>query len=140
MFDDSNRFRSETQSDNDPSLTLAPMIDVVFLLLIFFMVSTTFIVRPGLNLNLPVSDDTVETPSEQWVISVDPEGTIFLDQEKITIETLQRTIQADKKPVTLRADRAVPHGMIVEVLESVKDAGIESMNITTKVPQDSTGE
>jgi biopolymer transport protein ExbD len=74
MTDDSNRYDQQRETGSTPNLSLAPMIDVVFLLLIFFMVSTTFVVRPGLDLSLPQSDHEVEASPDRWIISVDPEG------------------------------------------------------------------
>jgi biopolymer transport protein ExbD len=112
------------------------MIDVVFLLLIFFMVSTTFVVRPGLDLSLPQSDHEVETAPDRWVVSIDPEGSIYLNRETISRDALLERLSEDPKSVSLRADRTVPHGLVVEVLNTVKEAGVESVNVSTEEPRD----
>lgn len=136
MTEDSNRYDRQRETGDTPSLSLAPMIDVVFLLLIFFMVSTTFVVRPGLDLSLPQSDHEVETAPERWVVSIDPEGSIYLDRETISRDALLERLSEDPKPVSLRADRTVPHGLVVEVLNTVKEAGVESVNVSTEDPHD----
>ncbi|MFB6345357.1 MAG: ExbD/TolR family protein [bacterium] len=132
MFDDSRRFERNKQDGNNSGLTLAPMIDVVFLLLIFFMVSTTFITRPGLNLELPESESKTETPSEHWVISIDPKSQLYLNESKISLDDLQARLNNDQRPVLIRADRTVSHGLVVSVLDQVKSAGISSINISTE--------
>ncbi len=135
MGDNSNRYDQQRETGHTPSLSLAPMIDVVFLLLIFFMVSTTFVVRPGLDLSLPLSDHEVEAAPDRWVVSVDPKGTIYLNREKITKEELLGRLEGDPRPVSLRADRTVPHGIVVDVLNTVKSAGVESVNVSTEEPR-----
>jgi biopolymer transport protein ExbD len=136
MTEDSNRYDRQRETGDTPSLSLAPMIDVVFLLLIFFMVSTTFVVRPGLDLSLPQSDHKVETAPDRWVVSIDPEGSIYLNRETISRDALLERLSEDPKPVSLRADRTVPHGLVVEVLNTVKEAGVESVNVSTEEPRD----
>ena len=136
MTEDSNRYDRQRETGDTPSLSLAPMIDVVFLLLIFFMVSTTFVVRPGLDLSLPQSDHEVETAPDRWVVSIDPEGSIYLNREIISRDALLERLSEDPKPVSLRADRTVPHGLVVEVLNTVKEAGVESVNVSTEEPRD----
>lgn len=134
MFSDGNRFRRDGRDSPDGGLTLAPMIDVVFLLLIFFMVSTTFVLRPGLQLELPTSETTADVPSERWTITVTPEGSFYLNQEESSLEAIRNRLEQDPKPTTVRADRTLPHGLIVDVLDAVQQAGVEAVNISTREP------
>lgn len=134
MFSDGNRFRREGRDSPDGGLTLAPMIDVVFLLLIFFMVSTTFVLRPGLQLELPASESTAQVSEDRWTITVTPEGNFYLNEEESSLEALQKRLEEDPKPTTVRADRTLPHGLIVDVLDAVQQAGIEAVNVSTREP------
>lgn len=132
MFEESNRFRDRSDRSTEAGLTLAPMIDVVFLLLIFFMVSTTFIVRPGLNLDLPESQSQSDVNPDHWVVSVSPEGNYYLNQDPVDLNSLNSKLQSDPKPVIVRADRSVPHGVIVDVLDTVQLTDIENITISTR--------
>lgn len=134
MFSDGNRFRREGRDSPDGGLSLAPMIDVVFLLLIFFMVSTTFVLRPGLQLELPASESTAQVSEDRWTITVTPEGNFYLNEEESSLEALQKRLEEDPKPTTVRADRTLPHGLIVDVLDAVQQAGIEAVNVSTREP------
>lgn len=134
MFSDGNRFRREGRDSPDGGLSLAPMIDVVFLLLIFFMVSTTFVLRPGLQLELPTSESTAQVSEDRWTITVTPEGNFYLNEEESSLEALQKRLEEDPKPTTVRADRTLPHGLIVDVLDAVQQAGIEAVNVSTREP------
>lgn len=136
MNEESRRFSRSTDDTGGSGLTLAPMIDVVFLLLIFFMVSTTFVARPGLKLDLPQSDSTTETPAERWVISIERNGQLYLNDDETDLDSLQSRVNAELKPVVIHADEAVSHGIVVTVLDTVKSAGVESVDLSTEAPED----
>lgn len=135
MFDETNRFRETGPSETSSGISLAPMIDVVFLLLIFFMVSTTFVIRPGLKLNLPESESKVEVPAQRWVISLTPEGALYLNNNKMAPEEVFKKLESNRKPVTVRAGKDTPHGRVVNVLDGVRSAGIQQVSLTTKAPE-----
>lgn len=132
MFKDSKRFRRSDQKRSFGGITLAPMIDVVFLLLIFFMVSTTFVTRPGLQVVLPRSGGEVKVPSDRWVISITQEAEVYLNEKPVQLSTLSSRLNQDPLPVLLRADENVPHGLVVSVLDRVRSAGIEDLNLSTR--------
>lgn len=128
----SNPFRRSEEETPSLGITMAPLIDVVFLLLIFFMISTTFRVRPGLELNLPRSGGQTQVPSERWVVSLNPDGEIYLNEEKTTLSSLESRIRSDHKPVVVRADETIPHGLVVSVLDRIRSAGVDTVNLSTR--------
>ncbi len=132
MFDESKRFRRSGQQRSFGGITLAPMIDVVFLLLIFFMVSTTFVTRPGLQVVLPRSGGDVKVPSDRWVISVTEDAEVYLNEKPVDLSTLGARLGEEPLPVLVRADENVPHGLVVSVLDRVRSAGIEELNLSTR--------
>lgn len=132
MFDDSQRFSRRSQEEPSSGITLAPMIDVVFLLLIFFMVTTTFSSRPGIKVDLPSSGGQVEVPADQWVVSMTQEGTVYLNEQKVSLDTLESRLRSKPMPVLLRADEKIPHGLVVAVLDRVRSAGIQKLNLSTR--------
>lgn len=116
---------------------LSPLIDVVFLLLIFFMVSTRFKDDHGLDLNLPQSESQQAKQSDQLTIAVDQKGTILLGEREISMEALKEGIQAElakleKKMVVLKVDKNVSHGVVVSVMDAAKTAGAEGITFAAQ--------
>jgi biopolymer transport protein ExbD len=117
------------QGSNDPDLT--PLINCMFLLLIFFMVATTFVNTKGLSVDLPggeaesrASKDMNIVISDDGVIQVNGEVT---DQESLAAK-IRQVMQVDKtKNVILEADRDVRHGHVVEVMDIARGQGIEAI-------------
>jgi biopolymer transport protein ExbD len=123
-------------------LDLTPLIDVVFLLLIFFMVSTTFVQdAAGLKIDLPRSDNRDAIDAKQDVsIRVAADGGVFVDDAGVTLESLREHLAAAAKKnpetmVVLEADQAVDHGRVVEVLDLARDLGLTRFAIATEAPQ-----
>ncbi len=117
-------------------LDLSPLIDVVFLLLIFFMVSTTFKDDHGLDLSLPGSESRQSAKSEHLTIVIDKDMVIRVDEENVAKEALQQKIQQllsdhESKMVVLKVDRSVSHGLVVEAMDAAKSAGAEGLTFAT---------
>ncbi len=121
-----------------PRVDLTPMVDVVFLLLIFFMISTTFIETPGLSINLPKSSAQQITKEPQEVrVYLRADGEIFLEQQEIELTALIDRLNGygDKAATTtflLMADKDVRHGKVVQLMDSAKTAGFVKLAIATE--------
>lgn len=126
------------RSDEEASITMTPLIDVVLLLLIFYVVTTAFIDRE-IELQLPESDASA-IPDEKKKFTIEigrEENEIALNGEMVTIgqldDTIGREAAADNiKSVEIRADRFVIHGRVVEVLGIVKKHGVDAVGIAVK--------
>ncbi len=134
-MEDQKLFEREENTDEGMGIVLAPMIDIVFLLLIFFMVSTTFVMQPGLQITLPRAAAETEVEPDRWVVTITAEREIYLNKEGYTLDGLKKTFTRDPRPMVLRADRSVPHGLIVSVLDRARTAGIEVVDISTRPPE-----
>lgn len=130
----------DTDSVDDAAQNLAPMIDVIFLLLIFFMVATTFAtLEEQIDLDLPVAESG-EAPAEipdELVVDVDREGNLFFGGEATDEGALaalfERTARKDPDtPVTVRGDRASNLGRIVAVLDLCRVAGLQNAGLRTR--------
>lgn len=129
-------FRRHIQES--PKVDLTPMIDVVFLLLIFFMISTTFIERPGLNIDLPSSSsEQIKMNKKEVQVYLAENGDIYLQREKVSLaELLQHLASFDlettkRMTFLLMADKSARHGKVVQLMDAAKMAGFGSLAIAT---------
>jgi biopolymer transport protein ExbD len=132
------QFRREDRSE--VTINIAPLVDVVFLLVIFFAVSTTFLERSGIELTLPSSSSSVEKPPEQLTVWLSKDGTIAVGSDEVTLEQLQMRLETDlaamsDKRVVLRADEATEHGRVVEVMDRARAAGAVALTVAAKSPE-----
>ena len=123
-----------------PEMNLTPLIDVVFLLLIFFMVTTTFNQFAELRIDLPEAESARETPQKQTLeLAIDAQGRYFLDGQELVNpgpetlrEALRRAISGDTEmPVIIRADAKTPHQAVVTAMDAVGRVGLTRLSIAT---------
>ena len=131
-------FRTRRREELD--LNLIPLIDVVFMLLIFFMLTTTFIHDRALKVDLPVASNGSEqrTPQKNHVIEIDRQGRIAVDGHIVSqngLLPLLRKIAADKQPVVVWADAQVVNQKVVTVLDLARTAGISRIGLGTTPPK-----
>jgi len=118
---------------------LVPMIDVVFQLILFFLVSTTFAVLPGISLELPKSTTAEASRTNGITISAGSDGTLFVNSEAVALEALDAALERlatdaprATVPVSLEADEMVPNGTIVKILDSLRRTGFTGVNLRTR--------
>ena len=115
------------------SIDMAPLIDVVFLLLVFFMLTSSFS-PPGLALTLPKAKPTGETPKPAPVISLDAAGQLALNGEILADEALEARVrellsQEGGKTVHFRGDRASDYGRTLDVMAKARSAGAVNIHL-----------
>ena len=129
------RQASSSHRNEPPSVNLTPLIDVVFILLIFFLLTTTFRHAAGLNVNLPRATTTqTQNAGNQKILSLDRQGDLFLDREKLSQAEALKRLQAlqdegSSSLIILQADEDVPHGKVVRVLDELRNAGLNQIAI-----------
>lgn len=132
-------------SSEDPEVNLTPLIDVVFILLIFFMVSTTFLKESEIKIELPeASGEPLEEHREQLEIVIDAEGHYFIDQQQVVnteLETLKKAIQKyigdqTELPVVIRADRTTPYEAVIRAMDATAQMGLLNMSLATSQPEE----
>ncbi len=111
---------------------IAPLIDIVFQLLIFFMLTSSFIMQPGIKVNLPkaVTSDVLE--EKNIIIVVSSEDVVYLNEKVFTIDELKSYISRKNlysKPILIKADKRASLGRVVEVWDLCREMGIEQVNI-----------
>jgi len=126
----------------DPVIDVTPMIDIVFQLVLFFMVSTTFIQSPGIQVDLPRSSaQTVLADDTDLNIWMTLEGAVYVDDVPVTTGELRQMLQAranvdPNTMVVLKADTGVHHGRVVLVMDMARAFGLTKIAIATELPEE----
>lgn len=128
--------RGQIQSNVD----MTPMIDIVFQLILFFLVSTTFAILPGIKLNLPTSRTSEGTSVQGITISASADGTLFFNEKEVELGELGNELvmfdTGDTKkadfPISLEADSEVTNGVIVGLFDVIRESGYSVINLRTK--------
>lgn len=121
-----------------PSIEITPLIDVVFLLLLFFMVSTEFSARPGLMINLPeIKPGKPVTTAVKLDVSITSAGDIYIDGEPVAEKDLKSVLEkAARNPestvIVLSADKSIPHGRIVSMMDIMRGLGLKRVVIAAR--------
>lgn len=117
-----------------PSIIIVSLVDILTILLIFFVVSTTFKKdQPQVQINLPESQTATKAPSEDEhaLVSVDANDQVMLDGKAVAIEELQGAVaalaDARKSTLALQADKKASFGIIIKVMDALKLAGVKNL-------------
>ena len=119
------------------AINIAPLVDVVFLLVIFFAVSTTFLETAGLKLELPTSSSTAEREPRELTVLLAADGTLSFAGDTVDHEQLGGRLrsaleQTERKIVVLRADTATSHGEVVRVMDLIRESGAEGLTVAAR--------
>jgi len=132
------------QAREDLNLNLTPLIDIVFLLLIFFMVSTTFTKENHLAISLPEAEGEVaDAPNKMVEVLVDRDGHYSVNGQRLLNNRLVTLKQAVEKvsegnrnlPFVITADATTPHQSVVRAMDAAGQLGFSKLSITSKQPQ-----
>ena len=121
-----------------PLIEIAPLIDVVFLLLLFFMVTTQFSVAPGLQINLPeIKPGAPVTVSAKVEVGLTAAGDIYVAGKLTPADQLKRALAAeapdrDTTVIVLRADETVAHGRVVALMDDLRKLGLNKLVIAAR--------
>jgi biopolymer transport protein ExbD len=121
----------------DPVVDVTPMIDIVFQLVLFFMVSTTFVTSPGIQVDLPrSSSQTVLSDDKDVKVWITVDGAVYVDDDPVDMGQLRRKFldAARGNPntmVVIKADAGVSHGRVVAVMDQARAQGLTRLAIAT---------
>ena len=123
------------------SVNLVPMIDVVFQLVIFFMVSTTFKIVPAIEMDLPGSDTSAPVALTPLVLSIGGREEIYVNDRQVSIGGLDAALREHvgteapapgEHPVVIEGDSAVPYDLMVNVLDALRIRGLMNISLRTR--------
>lgn len=116
-------------------IDLAPLIDVVFILLIFFIITTVFVRETGVEVDKPTAVSTNNLQKSVLLVAITANREVIYGGTNIGVKgvrnTLSQAMKSDQKPLVIQADKTVPTELLVEVIDQAKLAGITSVSIAT---------
>lgn len=115
-------------------LNLTPLIDIVFLLLVFFLLTTHFIEEDGIGVRLPSAASTTVREKDEVAVAITRDGRYFIAGQQLPLARVEETLRGRLKPdtiVVIRGDRDVPLQTAVSVMERVKKAGASRIVVAT---------
>lgn len=126
-----------------PVLNITSLIDVLFLLLIFLMVSSTFLEHPAIELELPQASTSEPVKVDSLRLAIPEDGRLILEGEEVEPAALRARLReaAGENPellLILEADRGADYGRVVEALDAAREAGVKRISAFTRKPADSS--
>ena len=130
------RHRMFSQAKGDQDINISPLIDMVFILLIFFIVTTVFVEETGVEVTKPQAASQIQLEKNSILLAITANGNVIYGGREIGLNgvraTVRRLLQEDgSMPVIIQADRAVRTELLVRVIDESKLAGANSVNIST---------
>ena len=131
---------SRTKEYNFGWLVMIPLLDVIFILVFFLLISPHFMLQPGISVSMPFSRFTLGPQINQQIISITggAASAIYFRDQKVTLEQLGPMLDAakrDSQSIIIKADRFTPYEMVVAVTNAVLEHGITSVALATTPPQ-----
>jgi biopolymer transport protein ExbD len=130
------RFRESTRDDNNESgIDISPLIDCVFILLIFFIVTTVFVEETGVEVDKPQAASAVRLEKTSILIALTHKGQVVYGGREIGVSGVQplvrRLLQKEDLPVIIQADAASQSGLMVRIIDEAKLAGATKVSVAT---------
>ena len=123
-------------SDDEASIDMTPMLDIVFIMLIFFIVTTSFVKEKGLEVSRPKDSNTPPPPTnvKSLAIRIDADGSIVLNGRTVDIRRVEANIQSflaenNQDSAAVQAHPKAKHGVVTEVINETKKAGIKNVSV-----------
>ncbi|WP_194436715.1 ExbD/TolR family protein [Vibrio fluminensis] len=131
------RFRHSEDSAEQANVDMTPLIDVVFILLIFFILSASFQQQNQIRVERPNSQVTDSISSVSLTVAVDEQGQVWLDNQAVEVAMLtsrvqQKAAQANNVSVVIDVDKSVDSGRLIQVIDKVRIAGVNNVAVATE--------
>lgn len=133
------KVRRHALPPEDTGIDLTPMLDVIFIMLIFFIVTTTFVREAGIKINRPAAKTAVKQEQTNILVAISPQGEIWIDKQRVDIRELRGMIQKLKSEnpeaaVIIQADRDARAGLLVQAMDQARLAGVRDVAVAAEKP------
>lgn len=124
-------------SKDEPEINITPMLDIVFIMLIFFIVTTSFIRETGIEIDKPTALSTEARPQANVLIAIRPNDEIWMNRQQIGLNEVRFEVEDARaenpeSSVIIVADRRARNGLVIEVMDQVQLGGINRISISTE--------
>lgn len=126
------RRRSMDANAESNEVNLTPMLDVVFIMLIFFIVTTSFIKESGIEIERPESSAASPRPEAQVLVAITPEGAVWVDGKPVDVHQVGQEVAGmltEQGSAVIQADRESTTGLLIEVMDRLKEAGVDQVAV-----------
>ncbi|KAA3609788.1 MAG: biopolymer transporter ExbD [Calditrichaeota bacterium] len=129
-----------TKKSKKLTLNLTSLIDVLFILIIFFAVSSTFLEQPGIELKLPEAESSESFTTQKIILYIDKDNNLFLNDQLISENTMISEINnlgklTEEGSIVLKADKEVDHGEIIKIMDMLRKNKLYKLVISTNIPE-----
>ena len=129
--------RQDRRPVEDSDINVTPMLDIVFIMLIFFIVSTSFVKEPGIEPNRPSADTAQSMPQANILIGVDTDGQVWVNSRVVPVNQVQLIVEnaVSENPessAVLVADELAPAGILLDVIEQVRLGGVSNIAVAAE--------
>lgn len=129
--------RKHRAEEEDAAIDMTPMLDIVFIMLIFFIVTTSFVKEAGIEVNKPDASNATKQKSANIFIAINENGDVWMDKREVDVERVRANIERmlaeqPTEVVIIQADQKAEHGKVVKVMDQVKAAGISRISVAAK--------
>jgi biopolymer transport protein ExbD len=133
--------RDYTFSEEETEINLTPMLDVVFIMLIFFIVTASFVKEAGIDVNRPNAATAERKERGNILIAITDSGQIWIDKRQVDVRALRANIERlhaenPQGAVVIQADRDSKNGLLVQVMDAARLAGVANVSIAAEVDQE----
>jgi biopolymer transport protein ExbD len=129
--------RKERAPEEDAAIDMTPMLDIVFIMLIFFIVTIVFVKEAGIQVNKPEANQSILPKNANIFIAITEDGVIWMDKRELKVESIRANLEKllAEQPsdvVIIQADEKAEHGIVVKVMDQIKAAGIDRISIAAR--------
>ncbi|MGR6861212.1 ExbD/TolR family protein [Aliivibrio salmonicida] len=131
------RIIRRTKAKEEASIDLTPMLDIVFIMLIFFIVTSSFVRESGVEVNRPQASNSVAQKETGIFVAITANNQIFIDKRHVDIERVEAVLETlyldnPQANLVIQADRHAYNGTVVSVMDAAKGVGIEGISLATE--------
>lgn len=130
-----SRFQDEGTAEDDVNVT--PLLDIVFIMLIFFIVTSTFVKEPGVDITRPEAETTKERKFASILVAITEDDEIYINKEQVEIDGVRAAVEQlrrenPKSTAVVQADAKAKSRYLVEVVNQIRDAGVAEIAVSTE--------
>jgi biopolymer transport protein ExbD len=133
------QFFNQAQQEEESEINITPMLDVVFIMLIFFIVTATFIKEAGIDVNRPDAATAVKQEKANILIAIGPNNDIWIDRRQVDIRSVRPNIERlhaenPQGSVVIQADKESKTDTLIQVMDASRQAGVYNVSIAAQDP------